>query len=317
MSGAAGTVARMTPPLTLTDGGLETTLVFHEGIELEDFAAFPLLDDADGRATLRRYFLPYFALARAEGAAFQLDTPTWRANGDWGARLGYDREALERVNRDAVGFARELAAAEAPEVDVRVTGVIGPRGDGYAVDERMTPDEAQAYHCDQVCAFAAAGADAVAAVTMTYADEAIGIVRAAEDECIPVVVSFTVETDGRLPDGSGLREAIEAVDEATGAAATAFMVNCAHPTHFADVLDEAGPWRERITGLRANASRMSHEELDAAGELDAGDPDELAARYVELRDRLPRLTVLGGCCGTDRRHVEAIASAWREAGAVG
>jgi S-methylmethionine-dependent homocysteine/selenocysteine methylase len=306
----------MTPPLTLTDGGLETTLVFHEGVELHDFAAFPLLDDADGRAMLRRYFLPFFALAREHGAVFQLDTPTWRANADWGARLGYDRAALERVNRDAVGFARELAAAEAPDVDVRVIGVIGPRGDGYLVQERMTAEEAQAYHRDQVCAFATARADAVAAVTMTYADEAIGIVRAAVDESVPVVVSFTVETDGRLPDGSALRAAIEAVDAATGGAAAAFMVNCAHPTHFEHVLGDAGAWRERITGLRANASRMSHAELDAAGELDAGDPDDLAARYVELRHRLPQLTVLGGCCGTDQRHVEAIASAWRKAGTV-
>jgi homocysteine S-methyltransferase len=303
---------RMTPDLVLTDGGLETTLVFHEGIDLPHFAAFPLLDAPDGRALLRRYFESFFTVAREHGAAFQLDTPTWRASRDWGERLGYDRAALDRVNRDAVAFARELAAA-APDLDVRVNGVVGPRGDGYVVDRRMTAEEAHAYHGDQVQSFAAAGADVVSAITMTYPDEAIGLVRAAADAGVPAIVSFTVETDGRLPDGSPLAEAIEAVDGATDGVPEAFMLNCAHPTHFERVLRGDGAWRERIRGLRANGSTMSHAELDAAEELDAGDPEDLAARYVALRERLPRLNILGGCCGTDRRHVTAIASAWRTA----
>jgi homocysteine S-methyltransferase len=300
--------------LTLTDGGLETTLVFHEGIELPHFAAFPLLDDPDGRAALRRYFEPFLTLAREHGAGFQLDTPTWRANRDWGERLGYDRAALDRVNRDAVAFARELAAA-APGVDVRVNGVVGPRGDGYVVEERMTAEEARAYHGDQVASFAAAGADVVSAITMTYPEEAIGFVRAAADAGMPAIVSFTVETDGRLPDGSPLAEAVEAVDRATDGFAEAFMLNCAHPTHFEGVVAGGGRWKERIRGLRANASTMSHAELDAAEELDAGDPDDLAARYVAVRESLPRLSILGGCCGTDRRHVTAIAAAWQRAAA--
>jgi homocysteine S-methyltransferase len=300
----------MTADLTLTDGGIETTLVFREGIELPHFAAFPLLDDPDGRAALRRYFEPFLKLAGEHGAGFQLDTPTWRANRDWGERLGYDRAALDRVNRDAVAFARELAAT-APDVDVRVNGVIGPRADGYVVEERMTAEEAQAYHGDQVGSFAAAGADVVSAITMSYSDEAIGFVRAAADAGMPAIVSFTVETDGRLPDGSPLAEAVEAVDRATDGLAEAFMLNCAHPTHFEGVVAGGGPWRERIHGLRANASTMSHAELDAAEELDAGDPDDLAARYVAIRESLPRLTILGGCCGTDRRHVTAIAAAWQ------
>jgi S-methylmethionine-dependent homocysteine/selenocysteine methylase len=293
----------------ITDGGMETTLVFHEGVELPEFAAFPLLDRTDGRAALRRYFEPYFGVARAHGARFQLDTPTWRANRDWGARLGYDRAALDRVNRDAVAFARELAAGN-PDVEVRVSGLVGPRGDGYVVGERMQPGEAQAYHAEQIGSLAAAGADVISALTLTYPDEAVGIVRAATDAGMAVIVSFTVETDGRLPDKTSLGEAIEAVDAATGGSPEAFMINCAHPTHFASVL-EGGDWTQRIRGLRANASRMSHAELDAAEQLDAGDPAELAARYVELRERLPALTILGGCCGTDVRHVAAIVSAWR------
>jgi homocysteine S-methyltransferase len=304
----------MTADLTLTDGGLETTLVFHQGIELPEFAAFPLLDDPDGRAALRRYFEPFLALAGEHGVAFQLDTPTWRANRDWGDRLGYDRAALDRVNRDAVAFARELAGA-APDVDVRVNGVVGPRGDGYVIEERMTAEEARAYHGDQVASFDAAGADVVSAITMTYPDEAIGFVRAAADAGMPAIVSFTVVPDGRLPDGSPLAEAVEAVDRATDGFPEAFMLNCAHPTHFEGVVAAGGPWRERIRGLRANASTMSHAELDATEELDAGDPDDLAARYVAVRESLPRLSILGGCCGTDRRHVTAIAAAWQRSAA--
>ena len=299
----------MPSDLVLTDGGLETTLVFHDGIDLPDFAAFPLLDSTDGRAALRRYFEAFLTVAREHGAAFQLDTPTWRANRAWGERVGYDRAALDRVNRDAVAFAREIAR-EASDLEVRVNGVVGPRGDGYVVDQRMTADEAYAYHGDQVQSFAAAGADVVSAITMTYPDEAIGFARAAAEAGVPAIVSFTVETDGRLPDGSRLPDAIEAVDGATEGSTEAFMLNCVHPTHFEGVVAGDGAWRERIRGLRANASTMSHAELDAAEELDAGDPEDLADRYVALRDRLPRLTILGGCCGTDQRHVAAIASAW-------
>jgi homocysteine S-methyltransferase len=300
----------MNRDLIITDGGLETTLVFQAGLELPAFAAFPLLDRPDGRAALERYFEPYFRLARRCGARFQLDTPTWRASRDWGEQLGYDGAALDGVNRDAVAFARALAAGH-PDVEVRVNGVVGPRGDGYVAGERMQPDEAQAYHADQIDSFVAAGADVVSAITMTYPDEAIGIVRAASHAGVPAIVSFTVETDGRLPDGTPLGEAIETVDGATGGAAEAFMINCAHPIHFESALAAGGGWRERIRGLRANASRLSHAELDAAEELDAGDPGDLAARYVELRERLPELRILGGCCGTDVRHIAAIVSAWR------
>ena len=300
----------MTNDLVLTDGGLETTLVFHERVDLPQFAAFPLLDAAEGREVLRRYFERFLAIAREHGARLHLDTPTWRANPDWGALLGFDRDGLERINRDAVAFARELASS-APDVDVRIVGVVGPRGDGYVVEDRMTADEAAAYHGVQVGALASAGADVVAAITMTYADEAIGVVRAAVAAEVPVIVSFTVETDGRLPDGSTLADAIAAVEDATGGAAEGFMVNCAHPSHFEDALDGPPAWRARISGVRANASTLSHAELDAAEELDEGDPADLARRYVELGERLPALRILGGCCGTDHRHVAAIAAAWR------
>ena len=297
--------------LFLTDGGLETCLIFHQGIELPAFAAFTLYDDDAGRESLRAYFADYLATARDQGAGFVLDTATWRANPDWAEGLGYDAAALTRVNEDAVAFARDLRA-EAGDTPgpILISGAIGPRGDGYRADVRMTAAEAEDYHGLQVRALAEGGADLVSAVTMTYADEAIGIARAAAAAGIPAVISFTVETDGRLPDGSALGDAIEQVDAETLAYPAYFMVNCAHPSHFADVLERGGAWLDRIGGLRANASALSHAELDEAEELDEGDPAALGADYAELRPRLRNVRVLGGCCGTDVRHVAAVGTAW-------
>ena len=291
--------------LRLTDGGLETSLIFHQGLDLPVFAAFPLVEHESGRAALRSYFAPYFEVARTHGAGFVLDTPTWRANADWGTQLGYDADRLHAVNQEATAFVRELAG-DAERVVIE--GVVGPRGDGYQVGVEMTADEAAEYHADQIGSLADAGVDQVAAVTFTYPAEATGFVRAAVRAGAPALVSFTVETDGRLPNGQTLRDAIETVDAATDGAAIGFMINCAHPTHFADAL-EPGDWLTRIIGIRANASRMSHAELDAADELDAGDPADLAQHYRALLDRLPALSTLGGCCGTDDRHISAIADA--------
>jgi homocysteine S-methyltransferase len=297
--------------LFLADGGLETTLVFHQGIDLPAFAAFPLLDDPAGRAALTEYFMPYLELARERGAGFILDTPTWRASADWGPELGYDAAGLERINRDAVTFAQELrsVAGETP-APILVDGVVGPRGDGYVPGALMTPAQAQAYHATQIGAFAAAGADMVSAITMNYVEEAIGITRAAVAAGLPVVISFTVETDGRLPSGQTLPAAIAQVDAATDRAPAYYMVNCAHPSHFSDVVSGARGWTERIGGLRVNASSKSHAELDEATELDEGDPAALRREHGALLAHLPNVTVLGGCCGTDARHVAAASAAW-------
>jgi homocysteine S-methyltransferase len=293
--------------LMLTDSGLETWLVFLRGIDLPDFAAFPLLDDADGRVLLAEYFRDHVRIAHDVGTGIVLETPTWRANLDWGARLGYGAAALDRVNQDAVAFVR-AAGQGYEDVELIVSGNIGPRGDGYAPDALLEPDEAASYHRPQIASFVAGGADRVTMLTATHAGEAIGVVRAAEAEAVPVVVAFTVETDGRLPSGQALRDAIEEVDAATGGAALHFGINCAHPEHFTDRLD-GSPEIGRIELLRANASRASHAELDVAEELDDGDPAELAALYAALRRDHPHFRVLGGCCGTDTRHIEAIARA--------
>jgi S-methylmethionine-dependent homocysteine/selenocysteine methylase len=286
---------------------METVLIFDYGLELPDFASFVLLDDPEGAQALRSYYETFLDIARERGAGIVLDTPTWRANADWGERLGYSAEALADVNRRGVGLLEELRQ-DAVGTELVISGCIGPRGDGYVVGETMTPEQAESYHEAQVTTFAGTAADLVSALTMTYVDEAIGIVRAAEKAGIPSVISFTLETDGRLPSGTALREAVAEVDAETGGAAAYFMVNCAHPTHFEHVLADGG--LERVRGLRANASSKSHEELDESEELDQGDPHELAEQYRDLRRLWPSLTVVGGCCGTDHRHVDAVCAVW-------
>lgn len=291
-------------PGFVTDGGLETDLIFHHGVDLPGFAAFPLVDDPDGRRLLTAYFEDYVRVAAAAGAGLLLETPTWRANPDWAGRVGYDEAATARVNADAVVMLRDLARRAGEDVaSVLVSGVVGPRGDGYVAGEAPDPEEARDYHATQVRALADAGVDLVTALTLTTAAEAVGVVLAARAAGVPVVVGFTVETDGRLPDGSTLADAVTAVEAA--APPEHFLVNCAHPTHVLEALD-GRPWSHRILGTRVNASTLSHAELDAADELDDGDPVQLAADQAVLTQRLPELRVLGGCCGTDARHVAAM-----------
>jgi len=296
----------------ITDGGMETTLIFHVGLELPHFASFVLLDDERGVQSLTNYYMQYIEIARKQGVGIILDTPTWRANPDWGSRLGYSPDALVNINRRGVALLEAFRSDVDGKPPLVISGCVGPRGDGYRADELMTAAEAQEYHSPQIATFGKASADMISALTMTYANEAVGIVKAAEEAAIPAAVSFTLETDGRLPSGQSLRDAIEEVDAQTAGAAAYFMINCVHPTHFADAFRDGGAWIDRIRGLRANASAKSHAELDEAVELDEGDPIELARQYRDLSPLLPNLTVVGGCCGTDHRHVAAICTAWTE-----
>ena len=296
--------------LFLTDGGIETTLIFHEGLELPYFAAFDVLKDDKGYAALQKYFRTYAALARRYAIGCILESATWRASPDWGTKLGYSVTALAELNHQAIRLLQEVREAyDHDTAPIVISGCIGPRGDGYNPAALMTEDEAERYHAMQAQTFRDTEADMVTAITMTYAAEAIGLTRAAQAAGMPVVISFTLETDGRLPTGQPLTEAIEQVDDATGHAPAYYMINCAHPTHFAATLAAGQPWLDRIRGLRANASAKSHAELDEAAELDDGNPVELGLQYRELKRKLTRLNVLGGCCGTDHRHVEEICKA--------
>ena len=286
----------------VTDGGLETDLIFHHGFDLPEFASFPLVEDDAGREALHRYYAGYAEVARRLGRPLLLETPTWRANPDWAALLGYDAGALDRVNRAAVDLVASLRD-QWPDLDVVLVGVLGPRGDGYVAGEAPEPDEAADYHAAQVASLAAAGAELVTAYTLTTPNEAIGIVRAARAADVPVCVSFTVETDGRLPDGTPLAEAVRTVDAHD--APDWFGVNCAHPVHVAPALD-GGAWQERIALLRPNSSTLTHAELDVMEVLDEGDLPLLTATFDDLRPQLPSLGIVGGCCGTDARHVAAL-----------
>jgi S-methylmethionine-dependent homocysteine/selenocysteine methylase len=294
--------------LFLTDGGIETSLIFHDGLELPHFAAFHLFQTPEGEAALRRYFRTYAALARKWGTGLILESATWRANADWGTRLGYSADDLADANRKAICLLEEVRADfESDRAPVVISGCLGPRGDGYVPDNVMSEKEAEAYHGRQIDTFAGTAADMVCAITMNYVDEAVGIARSARRAEMPVAISFTVETDGHLPTGQTLGAAIERVDEATSGYPSYYLINCAHPTHFDKVLVSGNPWVGRLRGLRANASRMSHAELNEAAELDTGSPAELARDYARLKKRLKHLNVMGGCCGTDHRHLEQIA----------
>ncbi len=293
----------------LTDGGLETTLIFHDGLDLPEFAAFPLLNTEAGRATIARYYNGYLKLASKAGTGFVLDTPTWRASQGWGEKLGLAPETVAGANVDAAAFAAELAKPwRETGMDVVLNGVIGPEGDGYAPGEMKSVAAYEGYHAHQIAAFAKTQVDMVSAVTMTHVEEAIGIARAAALAGLPVVVSFTVETNGVMPSGQNVADAVAEVDAATGSTPLFYMINCAHPDHYTAIL-HGEAWTHRLGGLRSNASRMSHAELDEAVELDDGDPQEFGALHAAMLSHLPGMKVLGGCCGTDHRHIAAVGHA--------
>ncbi|HEY8608376.1 MAG TPA: homocysteine S-methyltransferase family protein [Noviherbaspirillum sp.] len=294
----------------MTDGGLETTLIFHEGIDLPHFASFDLLKNAAGTRALESYFRRYAEIARQHECGVVLEAATWRANPDWGARLGYDAAALAEANRRAIALLERVRAeCETASTPIVISGNLGPRGDGYRTEGRMTARQSRDYHARQIEVFAGTSADMVAAFTMTYPEEATGIVGAASAAGMPVAISFTLETDGRLPCGDTLQDAIARTDDETGAYASYYMINCTHPSHFEEVVRGDGKWLQRVRGLRANASRRSHAELDEAPDLDDGNPEELGQQYKQMCARLPSLRVVGGGCGTDHRHLTEICNA--------
>ena len=307
MSATTEPLPQLGEKLFITDGGLETTLMFHEGLDLPEFAAYGLLRTADGFQHLANYYRRYAELARQHDVGMVLETATWRASSDWAEKLGDTAERLEALNRKSVELCRDLRdECIGADVPVIISGCVGPRGDGYQPDRFMGVDEARDYHLPQVAGFAAMNVDMLSAMTINYVDEAIGITLAAQAHALPVCISFTVETDGRLPTGETLKSAIEAVDAATGTGPAYYQINCAHATHFEHVLNEDEAWTRRIRGVRGNASCMSHAELDESEVLDEGNPEEFGQQYQALRERMPWLTVLGGCCGTDHRHIEQV-----------
>lgn len=294
----------------LTDAGLETDIIFNRGIDLPYFASITLLQSTEGKLALEGYFRGFLELARRMRCGLILESATWRASSDWAEPLGMSQQELDALNASAIAILRDLRDEFGSTIpSVLISGCLGPRGDGYDPGKIMSDEEAESYHHHQAEVLASAGVDQLTAITMTNVPEAIGIAKAAKSLGIPVAISFTVETDGRLPTGDKLSEAVSAVDRATDSTPAYYMINCAHPSHFAAALEDGADWVNRIGGVRANASRCSHAELDAMSELDRGDLEELAALHSELRQRFPHINVLGGCCGTDLGHITAIAEA--------
>jgi len=291
----------------MTDGGLETSLIFHQGVELPYFASYDLLKTETGTALIESHYERFTNLARKHGVGIVLATPTWRASRDWGSKLGYSDSALADANRHAANqLAQFRSKWETPATPIVIVGTIGPRGDGYQACARMNVGEAQDYHQEQIDSLTATQVDMVGGFTLNYIDEAIGMVQAAKVAGVPISISFTLETDGRLQSGDTLQEAVERTDAETAGYASFFMINCAHPSHFEMTLQSGGDWLQRIRGVRANASRLSHAELDEAEELDDGNPAEFGEETAALRAFLCRMNIVGGCCGTDHRHADQI-----------
>ncbi len=297
----------------MTDGGLETDLIFNKGIDLPEFAAFDLLKSSDGKQILKNYYQDYLVIAKKKCKGFVLEAPTYRANPDWVVKIGYSLDDLQIIHNTAIEELEDLRNEfEDDNFKVPISVCIGPRGDGYVPSNIMTAEQAEEYHSSQINVVSNTNADLVSALTINYNDEAIGIVNAAKKHHIPVVISYTVETDGNLPSGQSLKDAISSLDKATNNYVSYFMINCAHPEHFKGVLNPNESWTKRIKGLRANASKKSHAELDESETLDIGNREELANDYCDLRTHLPNLSIIGGCCGTDSTHLESICESWFE-----
>lgn len=298
-----------TPLPYLTDGGLETFMIFEKGFDLPCFSSHALLETENGRKALTEYLKDFLEIAKKSNRGYVLGTETWRLNGGWKDELGLsDAELLEK-NAEAVRFAIQIRSANETEAfPIVINGLIGPIGDGYVADHILSVEDSMALHVPQIHTLAKSGVDMVSALTLTHTSEAIGIVNAAREVEMPIVISFTLETNGLLPSGQSLRDAINEVDAATNAYPIFYMINCAHPDHFRDILENDTILGKRVQGIRANASRLSHAELDMAEELDDGNPDELGKLCSQLSASLPNLRLMGGCCGTDHRHVGCIAT---------
>ncbi len=299
----------------LTNAGTETYLVFQQGFDLPEFCAFAVHEnEAEWNKLVEDYLHPILDTAASSGYGLMLDVLVWRAHGDFVEKLGRPRDEVAVINRRAVELARTAveqwrasSKITAESFPVLIVADTGPRGDGYQVsDSDVTADEACAYHRDQLQALADTGVDLVCALTMTTAQESVGIARAAASAGLPVIISPTVETDGRLPDQSTLGDFIETVDRETNSSPLFYMVNCAHTTHLMPTLEQASnvqaAWLSRFRGFRANASAKSHEELDNSTELDRGDVAQLATQIREMKEKY-QLCVIGGCCGTDHEHL--------------
>ena len=292
----------------LTEGGTETEVMYKWGFDLPEFAMFPLLDDPEADTVIRNMYRRYLDVAAEQGVGVLLNGHDYRASPDWGAKLGYSAEGLQQMQRRTIQFLDEMRAEYADRVtDVYIAACIGPRGDAYGTGGEITADEAEDYHSVQLHNLDGTAADMAVAATFNNIPEAIGVIRAAKGAGMPIGVSLTLTPEGRLRSGPTLREAVETVDEVTAGAAAWFGTNCSHPLEFEPAIADAGPWLDRLRYIRPNAAKMDKIALCSLGHLEDGDPEELGEQMGDVVRRLPRADIIGGCCGTDERHLSEIA----------
>ncbi|MCP5083255.1 MAG: homocysteine S-methyltransferase family protein [Alphaproteobacteria bacterium] len=307
---SASKLPQMNGKICLTEGGIETYMQYKKGHELRHFCLFDLLNDAQAVTDLRTYHERLIEVALKHKVGAILDGLHYRTSQYWGELLGYSRQELREIVVQGIEFYKGLAKQyETVESPMPVSGVVGPRGDAYAVGHIMTVDEAEDYHSEQLRTMKQAGADFATALTFSQVDEAIGVVRASQTLDFAVVVSFALGADGKLKTGPSLGAAIAAVDAATQNGPAYYMVNCTHPVDFAPAFNAPGPWVDRLGGLRPNASSLAHGVLCQLGRLEEGNPVELGQQMADMATRFPQINVWGGCCGTDYAHIDQIAAA--------
>ena len=292
----------------LTEGGTETEVLYKWGFELPEFAMYPLLDNPEANAVIRDIYRRYFHVAETCDTGLLILGHDYRASPDWGAKLGYTPEGLADMQRRTIRFLADMRVAyEGRVTDTYIAGCIGPRGDAYGSGGEMSEAEAEDYHSVQLTTLKDTEADMAIALTFNNIPEAVGVVRAAAALGIPVGISLTLTTESRLRSGPTLREAVEVIDECTGSGAAWFGTNCSHPLEFEPALADDGDWVDRLRYIRPNAVKMEKVALCKLGHLEDGDPVELGKQMGEVARRFPRADILGGCCGTDERHLAEIA----------
>jgi len=300
----------------LAEGGQETEIMYRHGYDLPEFAMYPLLENPAAMADLKAMYARVLDAAAENGVNTILSGLDYRASPDWGAKLGYSRSALSDALQQCIAFLREVARPYEGQIDeILIGGIIGPRGDAYALNRTITAEEAEDYHGFQLGVLKSAKVDVVNAMTFNNIPEAVGVARAAAREGLPLGLGFTLTGDNRLKSGSSLKEAIESVDAAAGNAKPDYYgINCSHPLEFEPAL-EPGDWIKRLRSLRPNASAKDKIDLCKIGHLEDGDPVELGRQMGDLARRYPHIDIWGGCCGTWSPHLGEIAKNVRQASA--
>lgn len=292
----------------LSEGGTETEIMYGHGFDFPEFAMFTLLDQPAAMARVREMYERYLDTAARHGFAVLMGGLDYRASTGWAARVGCSGDQLRDVQMRCIDFLRTMAEPYVSQLPaVKISGLIGPRGDAYTADTTITAEESEDYHSEQIATLASAEVDLVQALTFNNVPEAVGVARAAARHGLSVSISFILDGPKRLAAGPTLREAIEAVDELTGDERPVFYgVNCVHPDEFAGALEDA-EWFRRVRCLRPNAVMADKVALCSLGHLESGDPVALGATMGELSRQHPHLDIWGGCCGTWDTHLEEIA----------